>query len=358
MNLLAFFLLITAPMRIYQNTTLPPNGEYHQPVIVMADNVTLDCNGSAFIGDKLGVGLLIQNRKGVTIRNCKFSSWDVGAYVVSGNRFVFENNDFSDNYLNDNSNIEHLKPIPHGGMILNGIQNSRVVGNKSNNNVTGIQILNSARIRIERNTTSRDRGWGIFLYSTTASQIFSNTVEYCNRSCPEWGQDAGCGAAGIVLTMQSDHNQIGWNKLNYNSNGIYQGNSVETISNDLEIFGNYISHSVNNGIEATFSFRNHIHDNQMIEDNYGAWLGYAQQVRFEYNTVKGAKAVRVDPNNPGKSRHIGVQSDNAKNHRYVGNTLDGNDLLLQPVEGGTCEGNTFEKNNFANDAKIDSPGCK
>ena len=360
MNLLVFFLLITAPMRIYQNTTLPPNGEYHQPVIIMADNVTLDCNGSAFIGDKVGVGLLIQNRKGVTIRNCKFSSWDVGAYVVSGNRFVFENNDFSDNYLDDNSNIEHLKPMPHGGMILNGIQNSRVVGNKSNNNVTGIQILNSSRIRVERNTTSRDRGWGILLYSTTASQVFSNTVEYCNRSCPEWGQDAGCGAAGIVLTMQSDRNQIGWNTLTADGDGIYQGNLPETASNDNEMMYNTISNSIANGIEATFSSGNHIHHNTFNNDNYGAWLGYAQNVQFEYNTVKGARAEIADPENPEKRFHVGVQSDNAKNHRYVGNTFDGNDLLLQPVQGGTCEGNSLDKNtnNFLNGAKSHMPGCK
>ena len=352
MNLLALFLLITAPMRIYQNTTLPPNGEYHQPVIIMADNVTLDCNGSTFIGDKVGVGLLLQNHRGVTIRNCKFRNWDVGAYVISGNRFVFENNDFSDNYLDDNSNIEHLKPMPHGGMILNGIQNSRVVGNKSNNNVTGIQILNSSRIRVERNTTSRDRGWGILLYSTTASQIFSNTVEYCNRSCLEWGQDAGCGAAGIVLTMQSDHNQIGWNTLTADGDGIYQGNQPDTASNDNEMMYNMISNSTANGIEATFSFRNYIHDNTFTNDNFGAWLGYSQNVRFENNKVKGA--------------HVNsVEHHNAQFSNYVGNTFDGADVLLkpnanplyQPVEG-LCQGNNFDNTNKLINAKFVSAGCK
>ena len=344
MNWIAFFLLVTAPMRIYQNTTLPPNGEYRQPVYIMADNVTLDCNGSAFIGDKVGVGLLIQNRKGVTVRNCKFRNWDVGGYVVGGNRFVFENNDFSDNYLDDNSNIEHLKPIPHGGLILNGIQNSRIIGNKSNNNVTGIQILNSSRIYVKRNTTSHNRGWGIYLYGTTASQIFSNTVEYCNRSCPEWGPDAGCGAAGIVLTMQSDRNRIGWNQLHYNGDGIYQGNLPETASNDNEMMYNTISHSVANGIEATFSFRNYIHHNTFTNDNYGAWLGYAQYVRFEYNTVRGAKM---------KS----VQQDNAQHSSYTGNIIEGADILLQPVEGGVCQGNGFQDNKLTN-ARIVFAGCK
>jgi parallel beta-helix repeat protein len=344
MNLLAFFLLVTAPMRIYQNTTLPSNGEYHQPVSIMADNITLDCSGSAFIGDKVGVGLLIQNRKGVTIRNCNFRNWDVGTYVVGGSRFTFENNNFSGNYLDDNSNIEHLKPIPHGGMILNGIQNSRVVDNKSNDNVTGIQILNSSHVRVERNTTSRDRGWGIYLYGTTASQIYSNTVEYCNRSCPEWGQDAGCGAAGIVLTVQSDHNQIGWNILTADGDGIYQGNLPETVSNDNEMMYNKISNSVANGIEATFSFRNYIHHNTFTNDNYGAWLGYAQNVRFEYNTMRGA--------------HVkSVQHDNAQNSSYTGNTIESADILLQPVEGGVCQGNGFQDNKLTN-AQIVSAGCK
>ena len=351
MTWLAFFLLVSAPMRIYQSTTLPPNGEYHQPVIILADNLTFDCNGSAFIGEKVGVGLLIQNRTGVTIRNCKFRNWDVGLYVVSGNRFVFENNDFSDNYLDDNSNIEHLKPIPHGGMILNGIQNSRVIGNKSNTNVTGIQILNSSRIRVEHNTTSNNRGWGIFLYGTTASQIFSNTVEYCNSSCPEWGKDAGCGAAGVVLTMQSDRNQIGWNTLTANGDGIYQGNLPETASNDNEMMYNTISKSVANGIEATFSFRNYIHHNTFTNDNFGAWLGYAQHVRFEYNTVKGA-------------HEKSVEHHNAQFSSYTGNTFDGADVLLKPHAdpryapvAGLCQGNGFQDNKLTN-ARIISDGCK
>lgn len=352
MNWLALFLLITAPLRIYENTTLPPNRTYNQPVYIMADNITLDCRGSAFIGNKIGVGLLIQNRKGVTVRNCKFHNWDVGGYVVSGNRFVFENNDFSNNYVDDNSNVEHLKPIPHGGLILNGIQNSRVVGNKSNNNVAGIQILNSSRITVERNTTSHNRGWGIYLYGTTASQIISNTVEYCNRSCPEWGKDAGCGAAGIVLTMQSDRNKIGWNQLHYNGNGIYQGNLPQTASNDNEMMYNTISHSVANGIEATFSFRNYIHHNTMTNDNYGAWLGYAQYVRFEYNTVRGA---RVNS----------VEHHNAQFSTYVGNTFEGADVLLKPhadpqyppVEG-RCQGNRFDNSNKLINAKFISVGCQ
>ncbi|MCX7838396.1 MAG: right-handed parallel beta-helix repeat-containing protein [Anaerolineae bacterium] len=352
MNWLALFLLITAPMRIYESTTLPPNRTYNQPVYIMADNITLDCRGSAFVGNKIGVGLLIQNRKGVTIRNCKFHNWDVGGYVVSGNRFVFENNDFSNNYLDDNSNVEHLKPIPHGGLILNGIQNSRVVGNKANNNVAGIQILNSSRITVERNTTSHNRGWGIYLYGTTSSQIISNTVEYCNRSCPEWGKDAGCGAAGIVLTMQSDRNKIGWNQLHHNGNGIYKGNLPETASNDNEMMYNTISNSVANGIEATFSFRNYIHHNTMTNDNYGAWLGYAQYVRFEYNVIKGA---RVNS----------VEHHNAQFSTYIGNTFEGADVLLkphadpqyQPVEG-RCQGNQFDKSNQLINAKFISTGCK
>ncbi|GEM_PF-747424 len=352
MNWIALFLLVTAPMRIYQNTTLPPNGVYRQPVYIMADNITLDCRGSSFIGNKIGVGLLIQNRKGVTIRNCKFHNWDVGGYVVSGNQFVFENNDWSNNYVDDNYDIEHLKPIPHGGLILNGIQNSRVIGNKANNNIAGIQILNSSRILVERNTTSHNRGWGIYLYGTTASRIISNTVEYCNRSCPQWGKDAGCGAAGIVLTMQSDRNQIGWNQLHHNGNGIYQGNLPATASNDNEILYNTISHSVANGIEATFSFRNYIHHNTMTNDNYGAWLGYAQYVRFEHNVIKGA---RVNS----------VEHHNAQFSTYAGNTFEGANVLLKPHAdpryqplAGLCQANKFDATNKLINAKFIATGCQ
>ena len=344
MKLLALFLLIAAPMRIYKDTTLPSGGTYRQSVVIMADNVTLNCNNSVFIGDGVGVGIIVQRRTGVTIRNCRARGFDTGLYVLGGKNFVFENNDFSNNFLDDNSNIEHLKPIPHGGMILNGIQSSRVQGNTSSGNTTGIQIVNSSKIRVQQNVTSRNRGWGIYLYGTTASQVFSNTVEFNNRSCPEWGKDAGCGSAGIVLTEKSDRNAIGWNTLNANGDGIYQGNQPTSASNDNEMFNNTISNSVANGIEATFSFRNYIHDNSFSNDNFGAWLGYAQNVRFENNVIRGARA---------KS----VQHDNAKNSKYVGNTFDGSDVLLQPVQGGVCQGNSFSNNKLIN-AQVITTGCQ
>ncbi|MBI5029640.1 MAG: right-handed parallel beta-helix repeat-containing protein [Chloroflexi bacterium] len=340
MKLLVIMLAILTPMRISKNTTLPPNGTYNQPIVIMADNITLNCNGSAFVGNGIGVGLLVQNRMGVTIRNCKVRGWDVGMYVLGGKNFVFEGNDFSGNYVDDNSNIEHLKPIPHGGVILNGIQSSRLQGNTSNGNVVGMQILNSSKIRVQQNTTSRNRGWGIYMYGTTASQVFSNTVEYNNRSCPEWGKDAGCGSAGIVLTQQSDRNQISWNILTADGDGIYQGNTPQAASNDNEMSYNTISNSIANGIEATFSFRNYIHHNSFTNDNYGAWLGYAQNVRFEYNVVRGA--------------HVNsVQHDNAKSSKYVGNIFDGQ-VLLQPVQSGTCQGNSFSNNN----GNIVANGCQ
>ncbi|MCL4396720.1 MAG: right-handed parallel beta-helix repeat-containing protein [Chloroflexi bacterium] len=293
------------------------------------------------------MGILAQNRTGVTIRNCKVKGFDVGMYVVGGRDFVFERNDTSGNYVDDNYAIEELKPIPHGGMILNGIQNSRVQANTSNGNITGIQVLNSSRIKLLQNTTSRNRGWGIYLYGTTSSSIYTNTVEYNNRSCPEWGQDAGCGSAGIVLTQGSNRNRIGWNALNYDGDGIYQGNTTASASNDNEIFGNQIGHSVANGIEATFSFRNYIHNNTFTDDNYGGWFGYSTQFRFENNIVRGA--------------HVkSVQADNSQSSRYVGNTFDGADLLLQPVQGGTCAGNIVDesKNTLLNNAHIVTSGCQ
>ncbi len=343
MNLLALLLLLTAPMRITKDTTLPPNGQYHQAVIIAADNITFNCNGSTFIGDGVGVGILVQGRLGVTIRNCKVRGFDVGMYVVGGRNFVLENNDTSGNYVDDNYPIEDLRPIPHGGMILNGIQNSRIQGNVSGSNVAGIQILNSLRVQVLKNTTNRNRGWGIFLYGTTASTVLTNTADYNNRSC--WsGIDSGCGSAGIVLTQQSDRNQVAWNNLNYDGDGIYQGNTPAAASNDNEIAYNTISHSVANGIEATFSLRNYIHHNTFTNDNYGAWLGYAQYVRFENNVIRG-------------SRVKSIQADNAQNNKYVGNTFDGSDVLLQPWQDGTCANNTFTDNKLTS-AQIVTTGCQ
>jgi hypothetical protein len=38
--------------------------------------------------------------------------------------------------------------------------------------------------------------------------------------------------------------------------------------------------------------------------------------------------------------------------------FDGVTVLLQPVSGGTCVGNVFDKNTLLNNAKIETPGCQ
>ncbi|MBI3913497.1 MAG: right-handed parallel beta-helix repeat-containing protein, partial [Chloroflexi bacterium] len=262
----------------------------------------------------------------------------------------------SGNYVDDNYDIENLKPIPHGGIVLNAIQNARLQGNTANGNVAGMQILNSSKIRVQQNIASRNRGWGIYLYGTTASVIYTNTVDYNNRTCPRPGGGTweGCGSAGIVLTQQSDRNIIGWNILTANGNGIYQGNTPASASNDLEIRNNKISNSIANGIEATFSWRNYIHDNEFSDDDYGAWLGYSRDGRFEFNTVKG-------------SRSRSVQVDNGQGWKVFDNTIvrrdaiddrfDGRDILFQPVQGGTCKNNQFS-NNKPISVTIETPGCQ
>jgi hypothetical protein len=52
-----------------------------------------------------------------------------------------------------------------------------------------------------------------------------------------------------------------------------------------------------------------------------------------------------------------VQQDNAQNSSYSGNLIEGADILLQPVEGGVCQGNGFQNNKLTN-AQIVSAGCK
>ncbi len=114
---------------------------------------------------------------------------------------------------------------------------------------------------------------------------------------------------------------MGWNTLTANGDGIYQGNTPAAASHDNEMLYNTISRSVANGIEATFGARNYVHHNTFADDNYGGWFGYSRNLRFEYNMVRG-------------SRVKSVQTDNAQFNKYVGNTIEGSDILLQPVEGG------------------------
>jgi len=83
----------TPPTIITQDTTL--SGPASTPFVIGADHVTLDCNGFN-ISPRPGPpsffsGISMDNRKGVTIKNCDISNWLFGIRLVAFSSVTLEN---------------------------------------------------------------------------------------------------------------------------------------------------------------------------------------------------------------------------------------------------------------------------
>jgi len=97
---------------------------------VLSDNIVLECNNSALIGNGIGFGILLKDRKNITVRNCNISNFEVGVYLDNTNRsmiinnyltknkfgialFNSFNNDVNENFLSENiGNAAMYLPAP------------------------------------------------------------------------------------------------------------------------------------------------------------------------------------------------------------------------------------------------------
>jgi parallel beta-helix repeat protein len=103
-------------------------GDITDNIVIQADNITLDGDGRSIVGpgyDGYGYGIYLNNRTGVTIRNCNIQNFSTGLEISYSNY-----NTFSDNTANSNG-------------------------------IRGIHLYSSSNITIARNTTSSNTLEGI-----------------------------------------------------------------------------------------------------------------------------------------------------------------------------------------------------
>lgn len=263
------------------------------PIIVQQDNQVIDCQAEGrpvLIGTGSDTGIIVQNRTGVIIQNCTVKGFDLGLLVADSSNVVVRNSDFSGNYVDDNSILDLGAWIPKGGMMFQNVTDSVIQNVTANNNVQGIQIVKGGGNTIRANNASHNRGWGIRLMESPNNRVEDNVASYNNRSCPEWGQDAGCESAGIVL-VNSDNTIVVGNTANFSGDGIYQGNTENRASHNNAFYWNTLNDNVANGIEATFSHDNRFIGNELQRNNYAFWLGYASWALVSGNYTNGNRVM-------------------------------------------------------------------
>jgi parallel beta-helix repeat protein len=175
-------------------------------------------------------------------------------------------------------------------MVFHNVTNSTIENVTAQGNVAGIQVFEGGNNTIRANNASNNRGWGIRLVRSPGNRVEDNLANYNNRSCPEWGHNAGCESAAIVL-VNSDFTVVVGNTANFSGDGIYQGNTPQRASHNNAFYWNTLNDNVANGVEATFSHDNRFIGNELQRNNYAFWLGYASWALVSGNYAAGNRVI-------------------------------------------------------------------
>lgn len=255
-------------------------GNYFLPhgIVVNADDVSLDCNGSVLNGEhSFQNGITIFRRSGVVIKNCNVanyeranlfvresdgariennlfsgSEWNYGVHIYYSTKAELKNNVLTNNRVNlyikaaekqdydhliDETNLVNSKQA----MYLFDVKNLEIDGW----NLGHLEINFGENISIVNNDVESD---GILLNSVANSFISSNMIS----------------ESDVGLDLQnSDGNKIIGNEVLGSSLGIRAQES------DSNLFsGNLISSSSYEGLSIYFSNNNFVENNEIINSKY------------------------------------------------------------------------------------------
>ncbi len=296
------FVIVTPTdgMQITQDTRLTP-GVYVMPhgISVAADNITLDGGGALIVSrEQTGVGIAIDGRRGVTIRNMKISGYYHGIRADHCSDLTLE-----DVRVRDTAEIEGIDtflylwhPLDHvtsGAILCHDVHGGAIRACDLQHQMNGILLYGSSGLIVEKTNASFNSGWGVYLSASNDNVVQDNHLDFCNRLYrrPESGLiRVEADAAGIVLVYGSSRNQFLRNTCMCGGDGIfvagYDHKGHQGPCNDNLFEDNDCRYSSNNAIESTFSRGNVFRRNDCSRSNYGFWMGYSWENTLEDNTIE------------------------------------------------------------------------
>lgn len=321
---------ITADTTLAPGTYLLPNG-----ITIAADNVTLDGTGATIVGaGPQGVGVRIEGRSGVTVKNLSVKSYYHGIWAKGCKGLLLEKNT-----VRDTQEVEHdtifldiwLKADEAygGGILLWECVDSKIAGNDLQHQMNGLLTYSCSRLEVRENCASYSSGFGFHLNETSDSVFECNWADYCCRfetrgnKINEYDpakQDfryghMGADATGFLIIYASRRNVFRRNLARMGGDGFFLAGlspKGEMVGCDDNLFEeNDGSLSPNIAFEATFSRGNVFRNNYADRCNYGFWLG------FSWDTV-------IENNRMVMNRQAGIAVENAHGYLVKGNTFQAN----------------------------------
>jgi len=135
---------VKASETLYIDSDYTFTSNIYEPIVVTADNITIDGNGYTLKGFGSGTGFYLEGRSNVTIKNVIIEGWDDGIYLIDSS-----NNSISGNNITNNWR----------GIYLWWSSNYNTIsGNNITNNGYGIRLWYSSNNKFYHNNLVNNRG--------------------------------------------------------------------------------------------------------------------------------------------------------------------------------------------------------
>jgi len=313
--------IITRSVRVKPGRHDMPDVWRGGAVTIDADDVVVDFQGAVISAggdvenrlDQLeGYGIVVRNRRNVTIRNAVVRGYRFNIFVTGGENVRIENCDVSysrGHRISDRGvprdewvsirNVDDWRTYG-AGIWLERVQAGVVRGCRGCNAQNGIVLAFSNHCEVTDNDFSFNSGWGIALYESCDNVVSWNLADFCDRP---WAGSLGADAASLAISAGSHRNYIVGNSLTHGGDGFFLTNTTDTgqdasrnrfnpqgASNDNIIAYNDGSWSPANAYEGTFSLRNVYYKNLANYSGYGFWLGYSSDSLLLDNEINHNRA--------------------------------------------------------------------
>jgi len=291
-----------------------------------------------------GIGIRIDGRKNVTLRNAHCHYFKIGIYATGADGLVLESCDVSDGYAMRLKSTPQAEDgadwlWPHrnennqwmtnygAGIYVEESDNITVRGCFARRRQNGIILDTVTQGQIYDNDCSFLSGWGLAMWKSSMNIITRNSFEFCVRGYSHGIYNRGQDSAGILMFEQNCDNVIAENSITHGGDGIFGFAGVEAMgdlwldqerarlraetgeqevdhlivypremleerrrkgNNRNVIINNDLSYAPAHGLEMTFSFDNQVIGNRFVENAIcGIWGGYSQDTLIAGNEFIG-----------------------------------------------------------------------
>jgi parallel beta-helix repeat protein len=206
---------------LLNESIVAPNG-----ISITGSNLTLNCNGYWIIGNGNGTGITVNNKRNVTIRNCRVSSYDTGFDISSGSNITI---------LTSGAADVHRTGINVTGTSNVSLEYFNASANHANYGISLASVIHGEVISASITGVPYS---GIWLKGTTNVNVVSSTIENAEN-------------VGILIGSSAVNSTVRYCNISNSTYGVYASDVTNTLVSDTEVIADYVGIDLIRSVNAT-----------------------------------------------------------------------------------------------------------